>query len=175
MEAEDRQLLKAAQRLGSTLVNDPMYRRFEDAQAGLQDDAAAGLALRNLQERQRKLGWRLQMGVVPPEEQAALRELEQQVMRLPAIQACVTAQEELSGLCRELNEVISGDLGSNSSPTPAAVAAEVGAVVDWSRKKGGTLPMETATREVARALAGQLSASKRLRNFQEAEVTTGTS
>jgi len=101
----------AARALGAALAETPEYEAFDRAGLGLRNDKDAQGAIRVFQERQRALGWKLQMGLMSDTEREELQRLQQTMFAQPAVQAYMDAQQGLARVCSEVSEIVSDIIG----------------------------------------------------------------
>ena len=107
----EEQALEAAHEFAAALAETTEYRAFEQAQMALQRNEAAQEAIGAFRDRQQALAWQIRFGLASEAERQELERLEQAMLALPAVQAYIQAQEELSRLCSELAGVISNTIG----------------------------------------------------------------
>ena len=103
--------LQAARALAAALVETPEYQALDQTGLGLRHDEAAQGAIRAFQERQRALGWKLQMDLISSDEREELQRLQQTMLAQPAVQAYMDAQQHLARVCYEVSELISEIIG----------------------------------------------------------------
>jgi cell fate (sporulation/competence/biofilm development) regulator YlbF (YheA/YmcA/DUF963 family) len=107
----EEQALEAAREFAAALAETTEYQAFEQAQMALQRNEAAQEAIGAFRDRQQALAWQIRFGLASEAERQELERLEQAMLALPAVQAYIQAQEELSRLCSELAGVISNTIG----------------------------------------------------------------
>ena len=103
--------LEAARALAAALAETPQYKALDQAGLGLRHDKDAQGAIRAFQERQRALGWKLQMGLISDVEREELQRLQQTMLAQPAVQAYMDAQQHLARVCYEVSELVSEIIG----------------------------------------------------------------
>jgi len=107
----EEQAMEAAREFAAALAETTEYQAFEQAQMALQRNEAAQEAIGAFRDRQQALAWQIRFGLASDTERQELQQLEQAMLALPAVQAYIQAQEELSRLCSELAGVISNTIG----------------------------------------------------------------
>jgi len=103
--------MEAARALAAALAETPQYKVLDQTGLALRHDQAAQGAIRAFQEKQRALGWKLQMGLISDVEREELQRLQQTMLAQPAVHAYVDAQQHLARVCYEVSELISGIIG----------------------------------------------------------------
>lgn len=103
--------LDAARGLATALAETPQYKAMDQAGLALRHDKAAQGAIRAFQDRQRALGWKLQMGMINDVEREELQRLQGAMLAQPAVQAYMDAQQHFGRVCYEVSELVSEIIG----------------------------------------------------------------
>ena len=111
VKVSEAEVLQGAREFAAMLAETPQYQAFDEAQLRLRRDLAAQAAIRALQEKQRSLGWQLQLGLISDTEREELQRVQQAMLAQPAVRAYVDAQEQLRLLCQEVAGLISEVIG----------------------------------------------------------------
>jgi cell fate (sporulation/competence/biofilm development) regulator YlbF (YheA/YmcA/DUF963 family) len=103
--------MEAARALATALADTPQYKALDQTGVAMRNDRAAQGAIRAFQDRQRALGWKLQMGLISDTERDELQRLQQAMLAQPAVHAYMDAQQHLARVCYEVSQLISGTIG----------------------------------------------------------------
>lgn len=103
--------LEAARALAAALAETPQYKALDQAGLALRHDEAAQGAIRAFQEKQRALGWKLQMSLISDIEREELQRLQQTMLAQPAVLAYMDAQQHFARVCYEVSELVSEIIG----------------------------------------------------------------
>src|SRR5512136_3084671 len=103
--------LEAARALAAALAETLQFKALDQAAVAMRHDNDARAAIHAFQQRQRDLGWKLQMGLLSDAERQHLQTLQMAMLARPTIRAFMNAQQQFARVCYETSELVSGIIG----------------------------------------------------------------